>query len=125
MFPPVLTSLIDSVLIGGLVFKTFTALKVVPKKMEFEGHTNTFLLKGFEFLDLQRMGKKIIYHICAKSAHFEQLKERIDTKWRAYLSVPRDVNPSWRLLYNPQFLKDVEIYSGKYFTVSWLQTPLF
>lgn len=101
VFPPVLTSLIDSVLIDGLVFKTFPELKVVPKKLELEENTNSFLLKGFEFLDFQRMGKKIIYHICAKSAHFEQLKDRIDTKWRAYLSVPRDVNPSWRLLYKP------------------------
>ncbi len=91
-----------------MLFKTFPALKVVPKDLEIEENTKVILLKGFEFLDFQSMGKKIVYHICAKSVHFQQLRERIDTKQMTYLSVPSDVNPSWRLLYKPPIPKKCE-----------------
>ncbi len=94
--------------------------------MEIEENTKVILLKGFEFLDFQSMGKKIVYHICAKSVNFWQLRERIATKWRTYLSLPSDVNPSWRLLYKPPIpKKNVEIYSGEYFIACCLQTTLF
>lgn len=63
-FPPVLTSVIDSALNDGLLFKTFPALKVVPKDLEIEENTKVILLKRLEFLDFQGMGKKIVYHLC-------------------------------------------------------------
>ncbi len=103
----------------------FLSFLIVPKDLEIEENTKVILLK-FEFLDFQSMGKKIVYHICAKSVNFWQLRERIATKWRTYLSLPSDVNPSWRLLYKPPIpKKNVEIYSGEYFIACCLQTTLF
>lgn len=43
--------------------------------------------------------KKVLYEACVKIMHFVDLHGRCDTKWRARLSVPDGLSPSWRLLY--------------------------
>lgn len=41
--------------------------------------------------------KKERYQICIKSDCYNDIKHRCDTKWREYIKIPDNVNPSWRL----------------------------
>ncbi len=47
----------------------------------------------------------MLNHICVKSVHLGQLKQRPDTKWRSWLSISDEMYPSWRLLYKPPISK--------------------
>lgn len=37
--------------------------------------------------------------MCVKTLHVDQLKGKVDTKWRSQLSISEDISPSWRLVY--------------------------
>lgn len=105
-FPPMLTSLINNVLLNGFIPQTFPEVKVVLKDWEFDDDTSqTNLLKGYGDLTFYCIEKKMLYHICVKSVHLGQLKQRPDTKWRSFLSIPDGVYPSWSLLYKPPISK--------------------
>ncbi|MGH0181307.1 UNVERIFIED_CONTAM: hypothetical protein FKN15_010707 [Acipenser sinensis] len=43
--------------------------------------------------------KKQLYHLCVKSHCSPELRDLVDTKWRAHLGVSEAVLPSWRSLY--------------------------
>ena len=65
----------------------------------------------------------VLYLISVKVAHHSQLKGQPDTKWRALLSVPDGVSPSWMLLYKSPLLKKVRLPSVEVATL--LQINLF
>uniref|UniRef100_A0A8C2J6F6 Intraflagellar transport protein 122 homolog n=1 Tax=Cyprinus carpio TaxID=7962 RepID=A0A8C2J6F6_CYPCA len=51
--------------------------------------------------------------MCVKSLFSTQLKRRVDTKWREYLSISSEITPAWRCLYKPPIPKrsgDLHIY---------------
>ncbi len=50
-------------------------------------------------IDFQDAGKRDLYQICVKIDYFEYIKDRGDTKWRGFLTVPAELSPSWRLFY--------------------------
>lgn len=105
-FPPMLTSFINNVFLNGFIPQTFPEFKVVIKDWEsVEDTSSTNLLKGYGDLVFYCIEKKMLYHICVKSVHLGKLKQRLDTKWRTWLSISDEVCPSWRLLYKPPISK--------------------
>ncbi len=71
----------------------------------FDLDLNDSLLKGFEDVLFHNVDKKILYCMCVKSLFYTQLKRRVDTKWREYLSISSEITPSWRCLYKPPIPK--------------------
>lgn len=104
-FPQTFLSFLSNGMQNGFISQNFPEFKVVPKDWESDVNSQTKLLKGHGALVFHCIGKKLLYHICCKSVHLEQLKQRPDTKWRSWLSIPDDFYPSWRLLYKPPISK--------------------
>lgn len=96
---------VSHVLENGVVLMNFPKLKVVPRECGIDETGYVSLLKGYGELTFDCIGKKILYHICVKTLHVGQLKEKVDTKWRSQLSIPENILPSWRLLYKPPISK--------------------
>lgn len=104
-FPQTFISFINNVLLNGFISQTFPEFEVVPKDWESDYNSQTKLLKGYSALVFHCIGKKRLYHVCVKSVHLGQLKQRPDTKWRSCLSISDEIYPSWRLLYKPPISK--------------------
>lgn len=56
-----------------------------------EDTSSTNLLKVYGDLVFHCIEKKKLYHICVKSVHLGQLKQRLDTIWRTWLSISDEV----------------------------------
>lgn len=70
--------------------------EVCPEAIQ-EGKLLNF--ERLKCLPFQTAGKKSIYQVCVKTAYFNDLHDRQDTKWREKLSVVDNIFPSWRLFY--------------------------
>ncbi len=72
---------------------------------DLDDDLNYTLLKGFEDVLFHNVDKKdIVLYVCEISV-YTQLKRRVDTKWREYLSISSEITPSWRCLYKPPIRK--------------------
>lgn len=80
----------------------FPAVLVSPSvtvEEEEEPAGNLLSLRKVTEVAFHTIEKKALYEICVKTRHFNKLKDLVDTKWRAHLSVPVDEVPAWRVLY--------------------------
>ena len=97
---PSLKAFVDHVLAGGLTHVPFPELYVSPCVPEGESGAGQLLsMESLQRLPFSTAGKTALYRSCVGAIHFRELRGRCDSKWRARLSVPEGVRPSWRLLY--------------------------
>lgn len=106
-FPQDLITIIKDELSDELSCMNFPDLGITPNALLNRDNENVYLLsiKGLENMNFHGAGKKILYQSCVKSDFYNELQGRVDSKWRAQLSVPPDLRPSWRLLYKPPLVK--------------------
>ncbi len=98
--PPTLLLFVDCFLSGGPSRVIFPKLFVSPKVCVEEGQEGKLLkFNRLQEIDFQDAGKRDLYQICVKMDYFEYIKDRGDTKWRGFLTVPAELSPSWRLFY--------------------------
>lgn len=98
--PPTLLMFINCFLSGGPSGAPFPKLFVSPKFCTDDERVGKLLtFNRLKELDFQLAGKKDLYHTCVKAGYFESIRDRADTKWREFLTVPADLSPSWRLFY--------------------------
>ncbi len=98
--PSTLLLFINCFLLGGPSRVSFPKLFVSPDVCFHNDQEGKLLFfNRLQELNFQVAGKRDLYHICVKAVYFEQIKDRSDTKWREFLTVPAELSPSWRILY--------------------------
>lgn len=103
-FPQSFLTYVNNVIENGERSLIFPDLKV-NIILDLDEDLNNTLLKGFEDVLFHNADKKILYCMCVKSLFSTQLKRRVDTKWREYLSISSEITPAWRCLYKPPIPK--------------------
>ncbi|XDV12372.1 hypothetical protein PO909_001067 [Leuciscus waleckii] len=111
-FPTGFLSFLNESIYNDAVPQMFPVLKVRPKKLEINVNGQVLLLKGYEASDFPSIGKKTLYQMCVKDAHCKQLRERVDSKWRIYLSAPRKLLPLGGFYISLKYQREVGIFSG-------------
>lgn len=91
---------VDSVLNGGSAETECPDIKIAARQA-MPGNRDGQLLtnQGLQAVSFKAVEKRTLYNLIVKCLHFNVLKDRPDTKWRAHLSSSQVAPPAWRTLY--------------------------
>lgn len=100
LFPISFNKFLEDYFVNGSNQRFFPELFVIPYNCQDNGDMRQLLsLKELQHMSFSESSKRLLYIACVKSIFCEQIKNKTDTKWRSYLSVPDFQLPSWRLFY--------------------------
>ncbi|MGH0176013.1 UNVERIFIED_CONTAM: hypothetical protein FKN15_071634 [Acipenser sinensis] len=74
---------------------------VVEEQGEDEERGQILKLQKMKHLNFRVLKSQDLYRLCIKSAHCRELRGRVDSRWRAHLSLGEEGTPEWRVLYKP------------------------